>query len=159
MYPWYIVLTSLLADKSVKREVIFLWYLKNKIISPPCNSLEATLFIMPDERKRKVRVVGSESSRDLDVAEQPRMLERPLLISSPLISPLCMRLLFVKRRGGEWKMKVQRLTTSQKLSLLVGLCQFLVGASQRASPLKKQLGELVSIQRKTALDTAGLRIC
>ena len=39
----------------------------NKFENPPCNDLKALSFIMPDERKRKVRiVVEGESSRHLD---------------------------------------------------------------------------------------------
>ena len=38
-----------------------------KIFSPPCNSLEATSFIMSDERENRVKVVmGGQSSRHVD---------------------------------------------------------------------------------------------
>ena len=44
--------------------------------------------------------------------------------------------------------EAQKLTTSQRSPLWLDLCQLLVGASRRASPLRKQSGELVLFQRQ-----------
>ena len=124
----------------------------NRIINPPCNRLKVTPFMMPDERKKNVKVVvGGESSRHVDGSGAAPDVGVPLIDQFSLISPLGMRLLLVRRRGGEWKMSVRRLTTSRKLSLLLDLCQLLVGSNQRASPLKRQFGELVSIHRHRRL--------
>ena len=105
---------------------------------------------MSDEKKKKkVRVVvGGESSRHVDGSGAAPDVGRPLVDQFPRDPPLYVRLLSLKRRGGGWKTREQRLTTSQRSSLWVGLCQLLVGASQRASPLRKQSGELVSLRRQ-----------
>ena len=113
----------------------------NKTINPPC--------LMKERRKWKLfwdaRVVVMWT-----VPEQPGCWNA-LIDQFHLTSPLYMRLLLVKRQGGERKTRVRKLMTNRKLSLLVDLCQLLVGTTQRASPLKKQLGELVSVQRKRLL--------
>ena len=121
--------------------------------------MKATSFIMPDQRKKKVKAVAAgESSRHVDGSGAAPDVGVPLIDQSFLTSSLCMSLFLVKRRGGEWKTRGQRLMTSQKLSLLVDLCQLRVGASKQASPSKRQMGVLISCHRETALDTAGLRI-
>ena len=121
----------------------------NKITNPPCNKLKTTTFIIPDVKRKNAKVVvGGESSRHVDGSGAAPDVGVPLVDQFPLISPFHRRLFLMERREGEWKARAQRLTTSQKLSPLVDLCQLLVGASQRASPLKKQLGVLVSFQRQ-----------
>ena len=103
---------------------------------------------MPDEKKKQVRVVvGGESSRHLDASGGTPDPGVPLSNQFPPDLTLFVRLLWVKRREGDWKTSAPRLTMSQKSSLLVDLCRLLVGANQMASPLKEQLGELVLIQR------------
>ena len=100
--------------------------------------------------KRRIRVELLWEARVVVVwmvPEQPRMLVCPLPISCPLITPFCVRMLSVKRRGDEWKTRAQKLTTSQKSSLWVDLCRLLV-ANQRESHLRKQWGEHVSFQRQ-----------
>ena len=94
---------------------------------------------MPDEREKKSRVVvGGESSRLVEGSGAVPDVRVPLIDQLPLIPPLYVRLLSVNRRGGEWRRRAQRLTTSQRLPLWVDLFKLLVGASQRASPLRKQ---------------------
>ena len=102
------------------------------------------------EKELKV-VMGGESSRLVDGTGAALDVGVPLIDQFPLISPLYMRLLLVKRRGGGWKTRVLRLTTGLRTSLLVDFCQLLEGASQRASFFKRQLGELVSFQRQRLL--------
>ena len=73
---------------------------------------------MPDEKKKKSRVVlGGESSRRVDGSGAAPDVGVSLFDQFPLISPLYVRLLSVKRRGGEWKARAQRLTTSRRSSL------------------------------------------
>ena len=87
------------------------------------------------------------------VRKQARILECPVMVSSPLISPLFTRLLLVKIRRSELKTRVRRLTASRKSSLLVDFCQLLEGASQKVSSLKRQLGDMVFFQRQRLLWT------
>ena len=104
---------------------------------------------MLDENKKKSRVaVGGESSRRVDGSEAAPDVGVSLNDLLPPDPPLYMRLLSVKRRGGEWKTRAQRLTMSQRSSLWVDLCRLLVGASQKESRLSKQSGELVIFQRQ-----------
>ena len=61
----------------------------NKIINPPCNSLETTSFIMPDERKKKVKVVtGGESSHHADGSEAAPDVGVPLIDQFPPDFPI-----------------------------------------------------------------------
>ena len=105
---------------------------------------------MSDERQHKKKksrvIVRDESWR---VPEQPRTLVCPFLVSSPLIHPLCTRLLSVKRRGDKWTTRAQRLTMSQRSSLWVDLCQLFV--SRRESRSRRQSGGLASFQQQRML--------
>ena len=102
---------------------------------------------MPD-KKKKVRVVGGESSRHVDRSGATPDVGMTLNDPFPPDPPLYLRLLSVKRRGGERKTRAQRLTTSQRSPLWVDICQLLLGANQRESLLRKQSGELVSFHRQ-----------
>ena len=89
MYLWNIMLTSLLADKLVKLEIKLLWYLMNKIINPPCNSWKPRRSSYLMKKSRKVELFWEARVVVMwTVPEQLRMLECPLLFSSPLIPPL-----------------------------------------------------------------------
>ena len=56
----------------------------NKKINPPCNSLKATSFVTPDEKKRKDKiVVGGESSRHVDDSGAAPDVGEPLTDQSP----------------------------------------------------------------------------
>ena len=127
----------------------------NKIINPPCNSWkQATSIIMLDEKKKKNKsrvVVTGESSRhvegsgaatDVGVSPDDQFSPDPPIVGEAIVS-----MWVVERRRQEWKTRARRLTTSQRLSLWVDLCQLLV-ANQRESHLKRQSGELVSFQRQ-----------
>ena len=108
---------------------------------------------MVDEKKKMKKksrvVVGGESSRLVGVPEQLRMLFCPVLISSPLILPLCVRLLEeLEMRGDDWTTRAQKLTMSQRSSLWVVLCRFLVDVSRRESRSRRQSGEPVSFRRR-----------
>ena len=94
---------------------------------------------MPVEMKKKSRVVvGGESSRCWEGSGLAPDVEVSLNDQFTPDPPVCVRLLSVKGRGGEWKTRAQRLTKNPRLSLWVDLFQLLVGASQRASSFKKQ---------------------
>ena len=83
MHSWNIQPTSLLAQKLVivKNNIM---KLLNKIIIPPCNSLIATSFIMIDERKKRVKVVGKvRVVVTWMFPEQPWILECPSPVCSP----------------------------------------------------------------------------
>ena len=104
---------------------------------------------MPDEKKKKSRVVaGRESICRVEASGTAPDVGVSLNDQFPPDPPLYVRLLSVKRRGCEWKTRAQRLTTSQRSFLWVDFFHLVVGASRRASPLRKQSGELVSFQRQ-----------
>ena len=67
----------------------------NKIINPPCNSCkQATSFIMPEEKKKKGRVVvRGEGSCHVEGSGAARDVVVSLYDQFPLIPPLCVRLL------------------------------------------------------------------
>ena len=86
MYAWSMMLTSLLADKSVKLENKSIWYWVKKIKDPPCNSWKPRLSSCLMKRRRKVELLWETRVVVVwTVPEQPRMLECPLTISSLLI--------------------------------------------------------------------------
>ena len=121
-------------------------------MNPPCNSWkQATSFIMPDEKKKKSRVVvRGEGSCHVEGSGAAPHVVVSLYDQFPPDPPLCVRLLWVvEMRGGEWTTRVQKLTTSQKSSLWVDLCQLLVSASRRESLSRRQSGELGSFRRRT----------
>ena len=112
---------------------------------------------MPDGRKKKVKVVVvGESSRHLHGSGATPDVRVPLIDQFCPISPLCMRQLLVKRRGGEearrrFEDEGTEVNDESEIISVRGPLSLLVGASERASPLKTQLGELVSIQRQILL--------
>ena len=125
----------------------------NKIIIPPCNSWKpVTSFIMLDEKKKKNKsrvVVGGGSSHHMEGSGIAPDDVVSLYDQFSPIPPLCVRLLWVVgMRGDEWTTRVQKLTTSQKSSGWVDLCQLLVGASRRESLSRRQSGELGSFRRR-----------
>ena len=134
--------------------------MKKKNINPKRNSLKATSFIMPDERRMKVKVaVGGGSSRHVDGSGAAAEVGVPLFDQFPLISPLCMRLLLVKRRGGEWKTRARRLMAKQKLS--VGGPLWIVGGCESEGVIFEEAVGRAGIipETETASDTAGLTVC
>ena len=126
----------------------------NKSLNPPCNSCkQATSFIMLDEKKKKNKsqvVKGGESSRRREGSGAAPDVVVSIYDQLPLIPPLCVRLLWVVDMwGNACTTRAQKLTTSQKSSLWVYLCQLLVGASRRESLSRRQSGELGSFRRRT----------
>ena len=68
----------------------------NKFIDPPCNNFEATSFIMPDEKRKKVNIfVGDESSRHVDGSGAAPVVGVRLVDQFPPAIP------FVLFEGGE----------------------------------------------------------
>ena len=106
---------------------------------------------MPDEKNRKVRVVvGGESSRHVDGSWAAPEVGLPLIDPLPLISPLCMRLMLVKRR---WDKESEIVSVGVPLSI-VGGCESEDVTFQEAIGRPGLISET-----ETAWDTAGLPIC
>ena len=93
---------------------------------------------MPVERKKKATVVvGGESNRHVDGCGAAPDVGVPLTDLLPPDLPIVHEAVVSEEARRRVEDEAQRLTTSQKLSLLLDLCQLFVGGSQRASHLKK----------------------
>ena len=89
MYPWNIMLTSLLTDRLVKLGIKYSLCLMNKIINPPCNSWKPPSSSCLMKGRRRVELLWEVRVVVVwRVPEQLRMLECPLTVSSPVI-PHC----------------------------------------------------------------------
>ena len=133
----------------------------NKILIPTCNSLKATSFIMPDEGKKKVRVVvGGESSRHVDASGAAPDVDLPFfdqlppdlpIIHEDVVSEEARRL--VEDEGTEVDDESDYISVGGPLSI-VGECE------SEGVILEETVGRagLIS-ETETALNINALRIC
>ena len=130
--------------------------LENQVINPPCNSLKATSFIMPDERKRNVKVVvGGEISRHIDVSGEAPTLEYPLLVNSAWY-PHCSRGYCWWR--GRRQLEGERTGADDESEIIsvVGPQSNVGGCESEGVIFEEAVGRLgLILQAETALDTSG----
>ena len=70
-------------------KVTYVWTFSSKFINPPCNRLKTMSFIMPDEGKKKRKiVVGGESSRHVDGSRDAPGIRVPLIGQFPPDIPI-----------------------------------------------------------------------
>ena len=110
---------------------------------------------MPEERKKKVRVVvGGESSCHVDGSGAAPDVGVLFIDQFPPDLPLCMKLLFINRRGGaEADDELEIISVGGPLSTLGG-CE------SEGITFEETVGRVgLFSETETALDGAGLPIC
>ena len=154
------MLTSLMAHKSGKWEIKKTRDSMNKIKNPPCNILKATSFIMPDETKKKDRVVvGGESSchvdgfiaaPDVGVPLNDQFLPDLPIVWEAIVGEEARRRVEDKGTGANDESKI--ISAGGPLSI--------VGCESEGVKFEEAVGKVGLIsETETALDTTRLPIC